>query len=57
MIEKFPDFDTIMIASELLPWKILGSGLIDREFCAYYDAQKTHNEYLQTNNLYKKSKK
>lgn len=57
MLAKFPDFDTIMIASELLPWKILGSGLIDREFYAYYDAQKTHNEYLQTNNLYEKIEK
>jgi PNKP adenylyltransferase domain, ligase domain len=57
MIEKFPDFDTIMIASELLPWKILGSGLIDREFYGYFDAQKTHNQYLQENNLYDKIEK
>ncbi len=54
MIEKFPDFETILIASELLPWKILGSGLIDKEFYGYYDAQKTHNQYLKNSSLYNK---
>lgn len=57
MLEKSPNFETIMIASELLPWKVLGSGLIDKEFYAYYDAQKTHNDYLQNNNLYDKIEK
>jgi PNKP adenylyltransferase domain, ligase domain len=57
MLKQFPDFEIILIASELLPWKILGSGLIDREFNAYYDAQKTHNEYLETHNLYDKIEK
>jgi PNKP adenylyltransferase domain, ligase domain len=54
MVEKYPDFETIMIGSELLPWKILGSGLIEKEFYGYYDAQKTHNQYLKDNNLYEK---
>jgi hypothetical protein len=51
---QFPDFDTILIASELLPWKILGGGLIEKEYYAYYDAQKEHNDYLSTSNLYEK---
>ncbi len=54
MLLQFPNFETIIIASELLPWKILGSGLIEKEFYGYYDAQKTHNEYLKESNLYDK---
>ncbi len=54
MLELYPEFDTIMIASELLPWKVLGGGLIEKEYYAYYDAQKTHNEYLKSSNLYEK---
>lgn len=52
----FPDFETLLIASELLPWKVLGAGLIEKEFTGYYDALKTHNEYLQTSGLPEKLK-
>ncbi|MCV9932962.1 hypothetical protein OIU80_11785 [Flavobacterium sp. LS1R47] len=54
MIITFPDFETILIASELLPWKILGAGLIEKEFIGYYDALKTHNVYLQSSGLLEK---
>lgn len=54
MVIAFPEFDTLLIASELLPWKVLGAGLIEKEFTGYYDALKTHNEYLQTSGLIKK---
>ncbi|RUT69287.1 hypothetical protein D0817_17465 [Flavobacterium cupreum] len=54
MIVAFPDFDTILIASELLPWKVLGAGLIEKEFTGYYDALKTHNAYLQSSGLLEK---
>jgi hypothetical protein len=54
MCLEFPDFETILIASELLPWKVLGGGLIEKEYYAYYDAQKEHNEYLTKSNLYEK---
>jgi hypothetical protein len=54
MTEQYPDFDTIMIASEFLPWKVLGSGLIEKEFYGYYEAQNTHNDYLQEHDLYEK---
>ncbi|MGE6356174.1 hypothetical protein ACQKCJ_20075 [Flavobacterium sp. NPDC079362] len=50
----FPDFETILIASELLPWKVLGAGLIEKEFTGYYDALKTHNEYLKSSGLLEK---
>ncbi|MRX38113.1 hypothetical protein GJU43_02395 [Flavobacterium sp. LC2016-23] len=54
MVTAFPDFDTILIASELLPWKVLGAGLIEKEFTGYYDALKTHNAYLQSSGLLEK---
>lgn len=56
MIALYPDFDTILIASELLPWKVLGTSLIDKEFIGYYDALSTQNEYLETSNLLEKIK-
>ena len=54
MILAFPDFETLLIASELLPWKVLGAGLIEKEFTGYYDALKTHNEYLKSSGLLEK---
>ncbi|MFW0738687.1 hypothetical protein [Flavobacterium sp. T12S277] len=54
MVITFPDFETLLIASELLPWKVLGAGLIEKEFIGYYDALKTHNEYLKSSELIKK---
>ena len=54
MVIAFPDFETILIASELLPWKILGARLIEKEFTGYYDALKTHNEYLKSSGLLEK---
>jgi hypothetical protein len=37
MVIAFPDFETLLVASELLPWKVLGAGLIEKEFTGYYD--------------------
>lgn len=54
MVLAFPEFDTLLIASELLPWKVLGAGLIEKEFTGYYDALKTHNEYLKSSGLIEK---
>lgn len=54
MVITFPDFETILIASELLPWKVLGAGLIEKEFTGYHDALKTHNLYLQSSGLIEK---
>ncbi|CAI2769088.1 hypothetical protein [Flavobacterium collinsii] len=54
MVIAFPDFETLLIASELLPWKVLGAGLIEKEFIGYYDALKTHNEYFKSSGLIKK---
>lgn len=54
MLVTFPDFETILIASELLPWKVLGAGLIEKEFTGYYDALKTNNEYLKSSGLLQK---
>ncbi|NHN24536.1 hypothetical protein FIA58_002505 [Flavobacterium jejuense] len=54
MLMQYPDFDTLIIASELLPWSILGGGLIEREYNAYHDALETHTNYLENSNLYNK---
>lgn len=54
MLIEFPDFDTILIASELLPWKVLGGGLIEKEFVGYYDALQTQNSYLAASGLLEK---
>jgi hypothetical protein len=54
MLELYPGFDTLIIASEMLPWKILGGNLIEKEYWAYYEALSTHNGYLQNNDLYEK---
>lgn len=54
MMLQFPDFDTILIASELLPWKVLGGGLIEKEFIGYYDALKTQYSYLKESGLFEK---
>lgn len=57
MLIKYPDFDTILIASELMPWSALGAGLINKEYLAYYDAYNTHNTYLSESDLYTKISK
>jgi hypothetical protein len=54
MVIAFPDFETLLVASELLPWKVLGAGLIEKEFTGYYDALQTHNLYLKTSGLLEK---
>lgn len=53
----YPDFDTIIIASEMLPWRALGRSLIDKEYEAYYAAKKVHYDYLNSSNLYEKLEK
>ncbi len=54
MLDSFPDFETLILASELLPWKVLGGGLIEKEFTAYYDALQTHHSYLKSSGLIEK---
>ncbi|WP_281635623.1 hypothetical protein [Flavobacterium marginilacus] len=54
MLNAFPDFEILLIASELLPWKVLGGGLIEKEFTGYHDALLTHNSYLKTSGLFEK---
>lgn len=56
MLERYPYFDTLIIASELLPWSILGGNLISREYEGYYDALQTHINHLKGSNLYDKIK-
>lgn len=44
----------VIIQAELLPWHILGKGLIENEFSGYLNAHKNHMNYLQHSNLYEK---
>lgn len=46
--------DIRIIQSELMPWFVLGKGLINNEFSAYYISHKIHCDYLLESNLYKK---
>ncbi|MFB9076619.1 hypothetical protein ACFFLS_25420 [Flavobacterium procerum] len=54
MLVDFPEFETLLIASELLPWKVLGAGLIEKEFTGYYEALQTQNSYLKDSGLIEK---
>jgi hypothetical protein len=44
----------IIIQSELLPWHVLGKGLIENDFNGYRVAHEQHYQYLQDQALYKK---
>ena len=46
-----------IIQSELMPWSILGKGLINNEFSAYYISHEIHAEYLVQSSLYEKLQK
>ncbi len=46
-----------IIQSELMPWGVLGKGLIENEFEGYLNAHQNHFEYLQNSNLYSKIEK
>lgn len=46
-----------IIQSELMPWSILGKGLINNEFSAYYISHEIHAEYLVRSSLYEKLQK
>ena len=46
-----------IIQSELMPWSILGKGLINNEFSAYYISHEIHAEYLVQSSLYEKMQK
>lgn len=43
-----------IIQCEIMPWRILGTGLVEQEFKAYLDAHTTHFEHLEKSNLYEK---
>lgn len=48
------ELSIVIIQSELLPWDILGKGLIENEFMAYLNAHQNHLNYLLQSDLYKK---
>ena len=46
----------VIIQSELMPWSVLGKGLIENEFIGYLNVHKNHCEHLASSNLYAKIK-
>jgi hypothetical protein len=46
------DVSLMIIQSEMMPWSVLGKGLIDKEFLSYLQCHKNHLKSLQTSSLY-----
>ena len=44
----------VIIQSELMPWSVLGKGLIDHEFIGYLNAHQNHHLHLSQSALYAK---
>lgn len=44
----------IIIQSELMPWSVMGKGLIDNEFVGYLNVHQNHCEHLLQSDVYKK---
>ncbi|MBK7806583.1 MAG: hypothetical protein IPJ51_09825 [Saprospiraceae bacterium] len=51
------DLSLVIIQAEMLPWSVLGKGLINNEFWAYHHSHKTHHDYLKQSELYDKIEK
>ncbi|NDV66639.1 hypothetical protein [Bacteroides sp. 224] len=46
-----------IIQSEMMPWSVLGKGLIENEFVAYLNVHRNHSDYLLQSDLYDKMTK
>lgn len=46
--------ELVIIQSEIMPWRALGSSLVENEFNGYLDAHQTHFNYLKNADLYGK---
>lgn len=44
----------VIVQAELMPWRVLGKGLIDAEFEGYLQAHETRLAYLRSSGLYEK---
>jgi hypothetical protein len=47
----------VIIQSELMPWSVLGKGLIDNEFIGYLNVHQNHYDCLKASDLYVKIEK
>jgi hypothetical protein len=47
----------VIIQSEMMPWSVLGKGLIDNEFIGYLNVHQNHYNYLKNSDLYSKIEK
>lgn len=48
------DLNMLIIQSELMPWSVLGKGLIENEFEGYLNAHQNHCKHLTESDLYAK---
>jgi hypothetical protein len=46
--------DLVIIQSEMMPWSVLGKGLIDADFLGYLNVHKNHCNHLLQSDLYRK---
>ncbi|NDV58417.1 hypothetical protein [Bacteroides sp. 519] len=46
-----------IIQSEMMPWSVLGKGLIENEFVAYLNVHRNHSDFLLQSGLYDKMAK
>ncbi|MCD7899051.1 MAG: hypothetical protein LUH22_04015 [Bacteroides sp.] len=51
---NWTDLSLVIIQSELMPWSVLGKGLIDNEFVGYLNVHQNHCNYLAESSLYDK---
>lgn len=51
------NLELVIIQSELMPWNVLGKGLVENDFKGYLEAHQTHFDHLQQSDLYAKIEK
>lgn len=51
---NWENLSLVIIQSELMPWSVLGKGLIENEFEGYRNVHQNHYDYLSQSDLYEK---
>lgn len=51
------NLELVIIQSELMPWNVLGKGLVENDFKGYLEAHQTHFDHLKQSELYAKIEK
>lgn len=51
LLERYPNFDMIMVQSELMPWSALGKHLVDFTFGSYETSHRSHLEHMKSSGI------